>query len=455
LELTWNSAAATAAAVRSRKIKARDVAEAALDAVYRLDPVLNCFTAVLRERALREADEIDGKIALGEDPGPLAGVPFAAKNLFDIRDIPTLAGSAIRADAAPPAEDADSIVSLNKAGALLIGALNMDEFAYGFTTENSHYGVTRNPHDLTKVAGGSSGGSAAAVAAGIVPLTIGSDTNGSIRVPSAFCGVFGLKPTYGLLSRRGAFPFVDSLDVVGPFARSVEDLQLAFEAMWGRRVELPPDELRIGIAGGYFQQETGEDVQSAVTTAARALGTERIIDIPEAGRSRAAAYVITASEGGNLHVNDLRQKADLYDPLVRNRLIAGALVPAAWVSFAQKFRSWFRERMNQVFREVDVILAPATPCSAIRAGQETISVDGKVIPSRANIGIFTQPVSFVGLPVLAAPVHFARRMPLGVQLIAAPFQEAKLFKVARLLESHGVISSPVAQVSSTLAGAGA
>ena len=188
---------------------------------------------MLADRALAEAAEVDRKIAWGVDPGPLAGVPFAVKNLFDIKGIPTLAGSIIRAKAPPPEKDATAVESLNAAGAVLLGALNMDEFAYGFTTENSHYGTTRNPHDLTCVAGGSSGGSAAAVAAGMVPLTLGSDTNGSIRVPSSFCGIFGLKPTYGRLSRHGAFLFVSSLDHVGPFARSVEDLASAYDVLQG------------------------------------------------------------------------------------------------------------------------------------------------------------------------------------------------------------------------------
>src|ERR1035438_8779104 len=222
-----------AAAIRSGAISAVDVTRAALDRIGNSDGDLNCFTQVLPDRALAEASAVDKKIAAGEDPGPLAGVPFAAKNLFDIRGIPTLAGSIIRADAPAAQQDAAAITSLNQAGAVLVGALNMDEFAYGFTTENSHYGATHNPHDLTRVAGGSSGGSAAAVAAGLVPLTLGSDTNGSIRVPSSFCGIFGLKPTYGRLSRRGAFLFVSSLDHVGPFARSAEDLAAAYDILQG------------------------------------------------------------------------------------------------------------------------------------------------------------------------------------------------------------------------------
>jgi AtzE family amidohydrolase len=450
-------------AVRSGKVTATAVTRAALERIENRDRELNCFTAVLADRALREAGEVDRKISEGEDPGPLAGVPFAAKNLFDIQGIPTLAGSIIRADAPPPMTDAAAIVALNRAGAVLVGALNMDEFAYGFTTENSHYGTTRNPHDLTRVSGGSSGGSAAAVAGGMVPLTLGSDTNGSIRVPSSFCGIFGLKPTYGRVSRRGAFPFAGSFDHVGPFARSAEDLAAVYDLLQGpdagdpvfttRPAEpcLPTlrqgiDGLRIAIAGGYFANQGTAHATQAVSAVARALGVDRTIEVPEVARARAAAYVITASEGGNLHLADLRLHAEKFDPNTRSRFLAGALVPAAWVSFAQRFRSWYRERVLELFEEFDVILAPATPCPAIGIGQKTITLNGVEVPARANIGVFTQPVSFIGLPVVAVPVVLPGKLPLGVQLIGAPWREATLLRVAWELERAGVVSAPVAQM---------
>ena len=212
------SAAEIAAAVRGGHRSAVAEVKGALERAAALDPRINSFTALLRERALSSAKAVDATIRQGGDPGPLAGVPFAAKNLYDIKGVTTLAGSLI--DASRPAAEADAtlVAKLEAAGAVLIGALNMDEYAYGFTTENSHYGPTRNPHDLERISGGSSGGPAAAVAAGLVPFSLGSDTNGSIRVPAALCGVFGLKPTFGRLSRQGARPFVHSLDHAGPFA---------------------------------------------------------------------------------------------------------------------------------------------------------------------------------------------------------------------------------------------
>jgi AtzE family amidohydrolase len=455
------SALDIAAAVRSRDISAVTVTKEALDRVERFNGTLNCFTTVLSERALEEARQVDAAVARGENPGVFAGVPYAVKNLLDVRGLPTIAGSIIRADAPPARDDAASVTALKNAGAVLLGTLNMDEFAYGFTTENSHYGPTRNPHDLQRVAGGSSGGSAAAVAAGMVPLTLGSDTNGSIRVPAAFCGIFGLKPTYGRISRRGAFLFVDSLDHIGPFARTVADLAAAFDILNGPdpldpvSSRLPkescasdPDKgiggLRIGTAGGYFQKQGQPGAFEAVSRVANALGVDRVVELPESARARAAAYVITASEGGNHHLRDLRTQAERFDPLTRSRFLAGTLIPAAWVSFAQRFRSWYREQVRQVFEEVDVILAPATPCPATLIGQDTFVLDGKEMPSRPNIGIFTQPISFIGLPVVSVPVHFAGGMPMGVQLIGAPFQEAKLLRVARELERRGMVSAPVA-----------
>jgi AtzE family amidohydrolase len=452
--------AGTAAAVRSRDVKAVDVAQAALDRIQELDPHLNCFTAVLAERALTEAAEVDAKLARGEDPGPLAGVPFAVKNLYDVRGMPTLAGSVIRKTSAPPAHDASIVAALRNSGAVLVGALNMDEFAYGFTGENSHYGPTHNPHDPTRVAGGSSCGSAAAVAAGIVPLALGTDTNGSIRVPASFCGIFGLKPTYGRLSRRGAFLFAGSLDTVGPFARSAEDLAVAYDAMQGfdpadpvcaeRPVEpsLPRlrddiDGLRIATAGGYFLDPGAAHANEAVAIVAAALRASRTVEIPEAARARAAAYLITASEGGNHHLSDLRTRADEYDPNTRTRLVAGALMPAAFVSFAQRFRAWFRQQLRAIFEDLDIIIAPATPCPAIRIGQQTITLNGEEVAARPNLGVFTQPISFVGLPVVTVPIHLPGKLPIGVQLIGPPFSEAMLLRAAYFLESTGAVKAPV------------
>jgi AtzE family amidohydrolase len=456
------TAIAIAHAIAQGEISAVEVARAALERIERLDQRLNCFTAITSERALAEAREIDALRARGAPLPPLAGVPFAVKNLFDVAGLTTLAGSKINAELSPASADATLVARMKAAGAVLVGALNMDEYAYGFVTENTHYGPTRNPHDPTRIAGGSSGGSAAAIAAGLVPITLGSDTNGSIRVPASLCGVFGLKATFGRLSRRGAFPFVASLDHTGPFARSVADLAAAYDATHGpdpadpacaTRASEPTrsvlaqgiDGLRIAIAGGYFNRNASEEARAAVATAAGALKASRTIELPEVERARAAAFVITAAEGGNLHLPNLRTRAADFDPEVRDRLLAGALIPSAWVLQAQRFRNWFRARVLDLFREVDVIIAAATPVSATPIGQQTMLLNGVELPLRASMGLLTQPISFIGLPVVAAPLHKPNRMPLAVQLIAAPWREDVALRLAACLEREGIASAPVAR----------
>src|SRR3954471_9968945 len=229
----WLPASEIARAVSARQMSALSVTETALARIAAHNPVLNCFTDVVADRARTRARAVDAAIAAGKSPGPLAGVPFAVKNLFDVQGLSTRAGSKINRDLAPAPRDAALVERMEAAGAVLVGALNMGEYAYDFTGENVHDGPSRNPHDTTRMTGGSSGGSGSAVGGGLVPLALGSDTNGSIRVPSSFCGIFGLKPTYGRLSRARSFPFVASLDHLGPFARNVSDLALAYDVMQG------------------------------------------------------------------------------------------------------------------------------------------------------------------------------------------------------------------------------
>ena len=319
------SAAEIAHSVAAGKMSALSATEAALARIAKHDPVLNSFTDVTAERARAKAWAVDAMLASGQHAGPLAGVPFAVKNLFDVQGLPTRAGSKINRDLKPSPRDATLIERLEAAGAVLVGALNMGEYAYDFTGENVHDGPSRNPHDVTRMTGGSSGGSGAAVGGGLVPLALGSDTNGSIRVPSSFCGIFGLKPTYGRLSRARSFPFVFSFDHLGPFARSVGDLALAYDAMQGPDADdaactTRPAEpvtpllsqdiggMRIAIAGGYFQKNVFPEAVEALSRVAKALGTTRTIEIPEAARARAAAYVITTAEGASLHLDRLRQR---------------------------------------------------------------------------------------------------------------------------------------------------
>src|SRR4051812_9860590 len=320
MDTAWSHASEIAAAVADGTISASAVVDAALARIAKDDRVLNAFTAVGAARARARAKAVDAARGAGRPLGPLAGVPFAVKNLFDIEGLSTLAGSKINRDRAPAARDATVIARLEGAGAVLVGALNMGEYAYDFTGENVHDRPSRNPHDPTRMTGGSSGGSGAAVGGGLVPIALGSDTNGSIRVPASFCGIFGLKPTYGRLSRARSFPFVTSLDHLGPFARNVRDLALAYDAMQGPDADdaactTRPAEpvtamlaqgvgkLRVAIAGGYFMEGLFPEAREAFALIVKALGANQTVELPEAARARAAAAVITTTEGASLHLD--------------------------------------------------------------------------------------------------------------------------------------------------------
>ncbi|MBK1989005.1 AtzE family amidohydrolase [Sphaerospermopsis aphanizomenoides BCCUSP55] len=447
-----NDAVDIARNVLSGQVSAVEVTQTALGKISDRNKELNCFTTITAETALQDAAHIDKKIAEGKNPGVLAGVPFAVKNLFDIAGLTTLAGAKINAENSPATQDATTITRLKKAGAVLLGALNMDEYAYGFVTENAHYGATHNPHDVQRVAGGSSGGSAAAVAGGLVPFTLGSDTNGSIRVPAALCGVLGFKPTYGRLSRAGVKLFSSSLDHIGYFANSVRDIATIFDVLQGVDekdpvcTKRPPDlclpqinneisQIRIAIVDDYFTQNATPEALAVVQKVADALNVTEYVTIPEAKIARAAAFVITACEGANLHLEKLKSRPQDFDPATRDRFLAGALIPNHWYIQAQRFRRWYRDKVKEIFANVDIIIAPTTPITAPLIGQQTMILDGAEILVRPHLGLFTQPLSFIGLPVLSVPIQQQNHLPLGVQLIAAPYNEALILKVAAVLEN--------------------
>jgi AtzE family amidohydrolase len=458
------SATEIARGVRSGAFTARSIAEAHLARIDAHDGRVGAFTAVTRERALAEADAVDSRRKSGAPLGPLAGVPYAVKNLFDIAGLPTLAGARINREHPPATRDAFLIRKLVAADAVLLGALNMGEYAYDFTGENAHDGPSRNPHDLTRMTGGSSGGSGAAPAAGFATVALGSDTNGSIRVPSSLCGLFGLKPTYGRLSKAGSFPFVGTLDHLGPLARSTADCAAFYDAMRGH----DPDDadcrdrpaealmpfvnsgiggLRVARATGYFDRMQTATATDAVATVADALDAGTI-EIPDTAAARAAAFLITMAEGGHLHLPRLRTRAAEFDPDTRTRLLAGALLPASYVAMAQRVRRKYRAAVLKLFESVDVILAPATPTVAPMLGQKTFALDGQEVPVRANLGLFTQPFSFIGLPVMAAPVWTAgSALPIGVQVIAPPWREDIANRVAGYLESKGIAAARAAPLA--------
>lgn len=455
------SAHEIAEAVRSGRMTARQSVEASLERIRQTDASLIAFTTLTEARALETAGRVDAAIAAGKTIGPLAGVPFAVKDLVDIAGVVTRAGSRINMDNPPARADAPVIARLEAAGAILMGALNMGEYAYDFTGENDHVGSTRNPHDPRRRSGGSSGGSGAAAAAGMVPLTLGSDTNGSIRVPSSWCGLFGLKATYGRVPRTGTFPFVDSFDHIGPMARSARDLAIALEAMQGTDagdpacLAQPPcpatatledgiDGLRIARGSGSFAPSAGP-ARDALDRVCGALGVTREADLPGAAEARASASLITAVEGAATHAEAMRSRPGDFGRPMRDRLLAGALVPGVAYVRAQRLRRQFAEDAARVFRDVDAILTPTTPFPAPCIDSDTLMIDGHEQPYRGHIGIYTQPISFIGLPVVSVPVqNAAGHLPLGVQIVAPAWREDIALRIARVLELSGTCAAPVA-----------
>ncbi len=444
--------------VKAGRTTARSVVSDALQRIAIANPSLNAFTDVFTDQAMADADAVDAALAAGRAVGPLAGVPFAVKNLFDVAGRVTVAGSKIRRDAAPASRDAELIARLKAAGAILVGALNMDEFAYGFVTQNAHYGVTRNPHDRDRIAGGSSGGSAAAVAAGIVPFSLGSDTNGSVRVPAALCGVYGLKPSWGRLSLAGVFPFVHSLDHAGVFARNLGDLATIYDALSsdggafstdpvaGRFEKLERRPLRVGMLSAWFTQGAAAEVLEGLASLAVPLGAELNVELEGAETARSAAFCLSAYEGARLHLDDLRRRASAFDPAVRDRLLAGALLPDDIAAQANAYRRKFRTAASDLFSRYDVLIAPTTPCVAPRIGESTMMVDGEAVSVRKNLGAYTQPLSFIGLPVLAAPLNRPGRLPIGVQIVADLGCEALIFDLTAQLEHLGLVRAHPPQI---------
>ena len=447
---------ALARAIRAGDISASEATEAAIARIEQTDLQVNAFTGKTYARARREAGAVDALRARGEPLPVMAGVPYAVKSLFDVEDEITLAGSKINRSHAPAAHDAFLVDRMRAAGGVLVGSLNMDEYAYGFTTENTHYGPAHNPHDLERIAGGSSGGCGAAVAAQQVGISLGSDTNGSIRVPSSLCGVWGLKPTFGRLSRRGSYPFVHSIDHLGPFGDALESLALVYDALQSadpldpgcHATAVQPagdvtqgiQGLRIGVLGGYFHDHASDAARQVVAAAAQALCSQGTVEWPDAAESRAAAFIITSAEGGSLHLADLCTRVEDFEPLSVDRFIAGALMPASWYLRAQRFRRVYRDRVNALFNDWDVLLAPATPVCATPIGTEWMDIQGTQHPTRPSMGLLTQPISFAGCPVVAAPMwpSCTGGLPIGVQIIAAPWREDLALRAGYALQHAGI-----------------
>jgi len=328
----------------------------------------------------------------------------------------------------------------------------MDEFGMGGTTENRHFGPTRNPHDRTRTPGGSSGGCAAALAAGYVPIAIGGDALGSIRLPASLCGIHGLRPTRGTMPTRGVVPATGSITTIGPMARSIRDVATCHAALLGRSGATPGSvgpagdvaSLRVGVARGYFDEEVDEQVAQAVAAARSAFRHAIDVDFPEPRLARAANALVNAAESAGPQIDRLRTRADDFDPLTRDRFLAHALLPAGWYLRAQAFRRWHARCVLEALRASPLMLFPATPCVAPPIGTRTLRVLGIDHPTGPALGTYTQPLAGLDCPVLAVAIARPGRLPVGVQLLAAPGREDLLFAAGEHLERLGIAAAPVA-----------
>ncbi len=475
-DLTSIGAAEIAALVKGKKTSAVEVIEAHISRIASKDSAIGVFLAHNTEAARDEARALDARIANGEDGGPLAGVPLAIKDVLHVLGLPTTCGSKILKGFKPPYE-ATVIRKLRQAGAIVMGKANMDEFAMGSSNENSAFGPVRNPWDVSRVPGGSSGGSAASVAAGFSPLALGSDTGGSIRQPAAFCGVVGLKPTYGRVSRYGLVAFASSLDQIGPMARSCEDAAIALSVIAGEDVHdatsspRPVDDyvgalaqptrgLRIGVPRGFLESgvEAGVMAEFDKTIAALERDGAEIVDVvlKNAPLAIATYYLVATAEASSnlarfdgvrygLRVDSASARGSLKDmygetrdqgfgPEVKRRIILGTFVLSsgyydAYYLRAQKVRTLIRRDFDTAFASCDVIATPTTPSTAFKLGEKTAN------PLEMYLAdVFTVPANLAGVPGISVPCGFSNGLPVGLQFVGPMFAEATLMRAGRAVE---------------------
>ena len=432
-----------AAALRARKVSSRELVIQSLREIERLNSKLNAFITVTGEAALAEASARDEELARGIDRGPLHGIPIAHKDLMRTKDVRTTAGSKIFADYVPK-RDAAIVTKLREAGAVSLGKTGLHELAYGITSNNPHYGAIHNPWDLKRIPGGSSGGSAAAVAAGILPFATGTDTGGSIRVPASFCGVVGLKPTFGRVNVSGVLPLGFSQDHVGPFTRTVRDTAIAFQAMVDDPTDyVPPADsdltgLRVGLPENFFMERADPEVEASIRaafdTAAEAGAHIVEVRVPDMEALRSAAVTCLLVEAAATLRPFLDRRAD-FGADVLAMLDQGKAIPAIDYIEAQRTRRRISREFAKLFDEVDCIFTPSTPMTAPKIGQVTLEIGGASEEVRAAATRFTRGMNALGLPAISIPCGFSRQgLPIGLQIIAAARQEDRLLHGAAAME---------------------
>jgi aspartyl-tRNA(Asn)/glutamyl-tRNA(Gln) amidotransferase subunit A len=441
--------------LRQREISPVTVVEAYLERIDAINGRLNAYITVIGEQALAEAHLFEQEILAGQYRGPLHGVPVALKDLYDVSGVPTTAGSKIYAERMPD-EDASSVARLRKAGAIILGKANLHELAYGATNEDSFFGPTRNCWDLDRIPGGSSGGSAAAVAAELCAAATGSDTGGSIRIPAALCGVVGIKPSYGRISCHGISPLSWSMDHPGPLTRSVNDAAVMLGAMAGydprdpASVDRPvPDftvELRDGVEGlriavdlKWALSQSDSEVRNAFEAALSVLEGLRA-EVVEVSLSRipeatSAALTILASEAGAVHEEFLQSRPQDFGDNVRARLERGFQIRGIDYGRARRIGQWLERDLETVFETVDLIVTPTCSITAPKFGQEAVLVHGEETPVMTALTQFTRVFNLTGTPAITVPCGFSSQgLPIGLQMVGALWNEAIMLRAAYAYE---------------------
>ena len=455
-DLADRSAGELARLLRSRAASASEILDAVQTRVAMIEPKLNTFIRLMPEAARAQANSADAELAAGHDRGPWHGLPIGLKDLLYTQGVPTTAGSAALADFVPDF-DATVVAKMRAAGAVFLGKQNMHEFALGITNENIAFGACRNPWSVDHIPGGSSGGSAAAVAVGAGVAAIGSDTGGSIRIPASCCGVVGLMPTYGRVSRHGVVPLSWSLDHVGPIARSVADAASLLEAIAGydardpasdprplsRLLEgKPPASLegvRIAIPRNYFFDRVDPEVARAVEAAARVLadlGTTLVdVNVPHVEHSLPVQFVVAIPEALSWHRSGLAKAADRYGARVRSAIESGAYVPAADYLDAQRVRVLIRRGLTGALAQADAMLAPTIPVPPPRIGEDSLLTSWGEEDVVSCLIRLTSPIDLSGQPAISVPCGFsASGLPLGMQIIGRPFDERTICRIAQSYE---------------------
>ena len=443
--------------IRSRKISPVELAQDVLDRIEKLDPALNAYITVDIEGALKAARKAQRQIARGKYLGPLHGIPISLKDLYDTEGMRTTGGSKILRDRVPDA-DAASVENLRAAGAIIVGKTNMHEFAFGGTTQNPHFGGTRNPYDTGRIPGGSSGGSAAAVAADMCTASTGSDTGGSIRTPSSLCGIVGLKPTYGRVSLRGIVPLAWSLDHVGPMTKCVRDAALMLSAMAGHDPEDPTSanervpgfaralrndvkKLKIGVDSSFCFGGADEEVVAAVKKALELLEKlgARVVEVtlPSIELTSAVESVIITAEAAAYHEGNLRSRGGDYGGDVRALLDAGSTFSAVHYIKAQRLRGMIQKEFAEAFRKIDLFALPGAPATAPRIGERTASIGGMEVDVETAFLRFACPFNLTGLPAISIPCGLGGGgLPIGLQLVGKAFDEATVLRAAYTFEAN-------------------